>query len=116
MKLLWEVLFELSNFRLIITRDDNVININKVNALARRGMVVEDKWLASHLVQIFERAQFFSMKLLWKVLFDLLNSKLIITRDDIVININNKVNALARRGMVVEDRVISLTPGHAKLN
>jgi len=55
------------------------------------------------------------MKLLWKVLFELSNSSLIITRYDSVININ-QVNALAKRGMEVEDKMISLTPGYAKLN
>jgi len=49
------------------------------------------------------------------VLFELLNSSLIIIHDENVININNKINALARRGMKGEDRMISFTLGHAKL-
>jgi len=54
------------------------------------------------------------MKLLLKVLLELSNSSLIITRDDNVINRNNKVNTLAKKGMKGAERMISLTHGHAK--
>ena len=59
--------------------------------------------------------QVFCLKVAEDVLFEFLNAILVTTCNDNVIHINNQVNTLSSRGMMIKDRMVSCASNHAKL-
>ena len=55
------------------------------------------------------------MKVVEEVLFEFLNTMLVIACNDNVIYINNQINTLSHRGMMIKNGMVSCTPNHVKL-
>ena len=65
--------------------------------------------------KILEFPQVFCLKVAEEVLFKFLNTILVTTCNDNVIHINNQVNTLASRSMMIKNQMVCCTSNHAKL-
>lgn len=64
--------------------------------------------------KVFEFAHVYSLKMM-VVLFKSLNIILITVYNDYVVRIDNEINTLPHRAVLVENKMTSFTPNHSKL-
>ena len=65
--------------------------------------------------KILEFPQVFCLKVAEEVLFEFLNTILVTTCNDNVIHINNQVNTLSSRSMMIKNVMVCSASNHAKL-
>ena len=68
-----------------------------------------------NVYKILEFPQVFGLKVTEEVLFEFLNTILVIACNDNVSHINNQINTLSSKGMMIKNRMICYTSNHAKL-